>query len=197
MRLMDRVLQRWRARVARPWVRRGARILDIGCHQGEFLESLGDRIGPSVGLDPLACEVSRPRYRLRPELFPVPSPFADGEFDVVVMLATLEHVHDKEPLAQELFRVLSPGGRVIITVPAPWVDWIVHSLCRLGVADGMSLEEHHGFDPATTPEIFARPGFTLERWRRFQLGANHLLVFRKPSATGEVLSPSWRSAAQV
>ena len=41
MRVVDRVLQDWRARVARRWIPPQARVLDIGCHQGEFLRRLG------------------------------------------------------------------------------------------------------------------------------------------------------------
>jgi hypothetical protein len=97
------------------------------------------------------------------------------------MLATLEHIRDKGPLSRECYRLLRPGGRVIITVPSLWVDEIIAVLRFLRLMDGMSLEEHHGFAPRTTPQIFARSGCALECWRRFQLGLNHLFVFRKPS----------------
>ncbi len=69
---------------------------------------------------------------------------------------------------------------MIITVPAGFVDVIVHLLCKVRLADGMSLDEHHGYDPRTTPEVFGRHGFVLENWRRFQLGLNHLFVLLKP-----------------
>src|SRR5205823_12169587 len=81
---------------------------------------------------------------------------------------------------QACYRLLQPGGRVIITVPAPLVDAVIAGLRRLRLADGMSLDEHHGFDPRTTPDIFTRHGFFLEYRRRFQLGLNNLYVFRKP-----------------
>jgi SAM-dependent methyltransferase len=180
MRCIDRLLQNWRARKARPWVPDGAQVLDIGCHQGEFLASLGERIGPSVGVDPLATPAQTPHYRLLAEMFREPMPFQDASFDVIVMLATLEHIRNKEPLARECWRLLRPGGRVIITVPAGFVDVIVHLLCKVRLADGMSLEEHHGYDPRTTPQVFGRFGFALENWRRFQLGLNHLFVLQKP-----------------
>src|SRR5438874_13678181 len=99
MRFIDRVLQNWRARMAKPWIPAGARVLDVGCHQGEFLDSLGRHIGPSVGYDPLARVVKTSRHRLLPEIFAAPSEYEDSSFDAVVMLATLEHVQDKAPLA--------------------------------------------------------------------------------------------------
>jgi SAM-dependent methyltransferase len=179
MRFLDRILQRWRARRARSWVPRGGRVLDIGCHQGEFLNSLGDRIQASIGLDPLTSAAGSNRHWLLPMAFSEPLTFPDGTFDAIVLLATLEHIRDKEPLARECFRLLRAGGRIIITVPSPRVDQIVGLLHRLHLADGMSLEEHHGFDPSTTPEIFLEQGFILEHHARFQLGLNHLYVFRR------------------
>jgi SAM-dependent methyltransferase len=180
MRVLDRVLQQWRAAKARPYITAGARVLDIGCHRGEFLISLGDHIGPSIGFDPLARDTSDARHQFIADFFRQPSSFDDESFDAVVLLATLEHIPNKEPLAEELFRLLSPGGRVIITVPSRAVDGIVEWLCRLGLADGMSLDEHHGYDPLATPDVFGWHGFVLERHRRFQFGLNHLFVLRKP-----------------
>jgi SAM-dependent methyltransferase len=180
MRKLDRFLQNWRARKARPWIAHGARVLDIGCHQGEFLRSLADSIGPSVGIDPLAIPESGPHYQLLAEAVREPLPFPDGSFDVIVMLATLEHIRDKEMLGRECYRLLRPNGQIIITVPSLLVDKLVALLCNLRLADGMSLDEHHGYDPRTTPEVFGRNGFVLEHVSRFQLGLNYLFVLRKP-----------------
>jgi SAM-dependent methyltransferase len=179
MKSLDRFLQSWRCQSAKRWVPDGARVLDIGCHQGEFLGSLAERIGPSVGIDPLARPAESGQVRILAESFRRPLSFAESSFDVVVMLATLEHIRDKEPLADECFRLLSPKGRIVITVPAKIVDQIVEILVKLRLADGMSLDEHHGFDPTETPAVFAPFGFDLEHHSRFQLGCNHLFVLRR------------------
>ena len=188
MRFFDRFLQGWRARVARPWIPPGSQVLDIGCHQGEFLKSLGDQIGPSIGIDPLASPEAGPSYQILAETFREPVSFSDRCFDTIVMLATLEHIRDKDPLGRECHRLLRPGGRVIISVPSPFVDRIVDLLTLLRLADGMSLDEHHGYDPRATPELFERHGFSLEHRRTFQFGLNHLFVFRKPPAKTELNS---------
>lgn len=67
---------------------------------------------------------------------------------------------------------------MVLTVPSRWV---VVALRRLHLADGMSLDEHHGFDPRRTPDIFRPCGFALEHRGRFQLGLNYLFVIRKPN----------------
>jgi len=186
MQFIDRFLQGWRCRKAAAWVPAGARVLDIGCHHGEFFEMLGDRIGPSVGLDPNAPERATSRYELRRLAFRDKLPFPDASFDVVSMLALIEHVPNRPELIRECRRVVADGGRVIVTVPRPAVDGIVLALVRLRLAHGMSIEEHTGFDPEQLPVEFEEAGFRLVCRRRFQLGLNNVMVFA-PAAeeTGE------------
>lgn len=181
MKAVDRFLQSWRERKVRTWLKPGARVLDVGCHQGEFLERLGSAIRDSVGLDPLARPRETATFALRAVPFAEPLDFPAARFDAIVLLATLEHIRDKAPLAREARRLLAPGGRLIITVPSPRVDDIVHTLVRVGLADGMSLEEHHGFKPEHTEPIFCGAGLELEHHTTFQLGLNHLFVFRQPA----------------
>jgi SAM-dependent methyltransferase len=180
MRLLDKILMRWRFRQALRWVATGADVLDVGCHQGEFFRHLGERLGSGVGFDPLAVTPVGGKVRLIAEPFHAPSPLPDGSFDAAVLLATLEHIPDKGGLPAELYRLLRPGGRAVLTVPSPRVDAIVGALRWLRLVDGMSLEEHHGFSPGAVPGLFAPAGFELEHHARFQLGLNHLFVFRKP-----------------
>ena len=184
MKLLDRVLQQWRIRRASPWIRNGARVLDVGCFDDSLFATLGWRLGGGVGVDPLlAAPVERDRFRLMPGLFPDVD-LADGSFDAITMLAVLEHVPAAEldRWAQVSARLLAPGGVVVATVPAPAVDRILDVLVRLRLADGISLEEHHGFEPAMAPAVFCRAGFEVRHRSRFQLGLNNLFVFAKPAS---------------
>ncbi len=181
MKPADLFLQRRRIAQAARHIPPGARVLDVGCEEGALFQALGGAIGPSVGVDPaLAAPVVLGPHRLLPGRFPAEIPEA-GPFDVIVMLAVLEHVPPAEaPLVGEACaRLLAPGGRVVITVPSPRVDDILAFLRWIRVVDAETLEEHHGFAPSDTPALFAGRGFRLSRAGRFQLGLNNLFVFEK------------------
>ena len=195
MNRVDRLLQRWRIGQVVPWIRDGARVLDVGCFDAALFAVLGPRIAVGIGLDPLLREpVSGERFRLVPGHFP-DARVAEGPFDVITMLAVLEHV---APAALERWtracaELLVPGGLVIVTVPAPAVDLILHVLMRLRILHGMSVEEHHGFEPELTPKVFGREGFTLRHRARFQLGLNNLFVFAKPATPVDSAASRGRS----
>ena len=100
---------------------RPQRVLDLGCGMGGFLEGLaelGERVVPSdVSLESLGhCSergftdgVLSSGYSL---------PFADDSFDLVCMFDAIEHIPDDHRVMQEVARVLRPGGRVFVSVPA-------------------------------------------------------------------------------
>ncbi len=181
MRYIDRLLQRWRMRKALNWLPPEVRLIDIGAHEGELFEAAGSRLKEGFGIEPL-IRVRRQtdRYVVEPGLFPEICP-TEGGWDAVTMLAVFEHI---PPAAQTVVvdachNLLRAGGRVIITVPSPAVDHVLGVLKWLRLIDGMSLEEHYGFEPKDLDAIFAPPGFRRLHHERFQLGLNHLFVFEK------------------
>jgi SAM-dependent methyltransferase len=181
MKALDRFIQRWRMRQAMRFIPAAARVIDIGAHEGELFQALGARLSRGFGIEPLRREVySTPTFTIAPGFFPATRP-TDGGWDAVTMLAVLEHVPTKEQpaLAAACHELLKPGGRVIITVPAKAVDHILAVLRFLRLIDGMSLEEHYGFEPADTLRIFASPRFRRLHHSRFQGGLNHLFVFER------------------
>jgi len=68
-------------------------------------------------------------------------------------------------------------------VPSPIVDRILAILKGLRLIDGMSLEQHYGFEPKSVPSLFATAQLELAKAERFQWGCNNLFVFRKGPAS--------------
>ena len=180
MRAVDRILRRWRIARAAPWVRPGDRLLDVGCYDRSLVDVVGDRIASAVGIDPVAEAGEADGVRLVRGQFPDDLEATPGSFDCITALAVLEHVSAPDAFAAACHRLLAPGGRVVLTVPHPAVDRLVDALIFLRLADGMDIDEHHGFDVTQTGPIFEAAGFRTEAARAFQLGLNRLFVFKKP-----------------
>lgn len=98
-------------------------VLDIGCGQGSQLQRLDGFCRRVVGLDTdLAILEDAKRQAPRAELIHQAAddlPFADKEFDVVVLADVLEHVglERQQEVVEEAHRVVKPGGLLVLTVP--------------------------------------------------------------------------------
>ncbi len=181
MKTLDLILQRWRIRKARRFIPRGGQVLDIGSADGALFKALESHIGGGLGIDPTLKEpVQVGKTRIVPGFFPKDMPEV-AAFDAITMLAVLEHIPESEygALRQGCLRFLKPGGRLIITVPSPLVDHILKVLKALRLIDGMSLEEHYGYQVEQTAGIFPPPSFRLLCRKHFQLGLNNLFVFER------------------
>lgn len=182
MRAIDRFLQRWRIREAIPYVHAGDRLLDIGCFDGALIDRVLSRISSAVGVDPLATPRQNGKVTILRGTVPGDAPLEPESFDCIIMLATLEHVDDPIALGRACKNLLKPGGRLVLTVPHPFVDYIVHALVWVGASDPADLEGHHGFDVNQTERMFVDTGFRSVAQRSFELGLNRLYVFEKPRA---------------
>ncbi|MBX3015329.1 MAG: class I SAM-dependent methyltransferase [Caldilineaceae bacterium] len=94
-------------------------ILDIGSGAGNMAHHLA-HYGTVIGLDPnprpLAVASQRGLTALQGSGDNLP--FPDSAFDLVTLLDTIEHIPDEFGVLEECRRVLKPGGKLLITVPA-------------------------------------------------------------------------------
>jgi len=186
MKSIDRLLQRWRISKARQFIKPGARVLDIGSADGALFRQLKISGVQGMGIDPtLKSNADADGVPLIAGFFPKDMPAVEA-FDAITMLAVLEHFppDQYENLRRGCVKFLKPGGRLVITVPSPAVDHILAMLKFLRLIDGMSLEEHHGFEVGLTTAIFPPEHFRLLQRATFQLGLNNLFVFERIAGKG-------------
>ena len=101
----------------------GLQVLEVGCGQGGFSLHLANLGASVVGTDfsSKAIEISTNRQLAQESSakFLVADaqalPFADKSFDLVVSCECLEHVPIPEKALAEMFRVLKPNGRLVLT----------------------------------------------------------------------------------
>jgi SAM-dependent methyltransferase len=99
-------------------------IMEIGCSSGFLIRDLVKSFPESLVLG--ADVVKEPLYKLARDLPGVPlirfdllrCPLPDQSVDVLVMLNVLEHIEDDVTALKNVFKLLKPGGALVIEVPA-------------------------------------------------------------------------------
>ncbi|HEX6491954.1 MAG TPA: class I SAM-dependent methyltransferase, partial [Candidatus Dormibacteraeota bacterium] len=121
-----------------------ARVLEIGCGVGRYIERLSALAPAVVGLEYDRARAVEAAGRLDAPLVVNAAnehlPFGDGSFDVVLTNEVIEHVADDRASAVEMVRVLSRGGRVVLFCPNRWYPVEQHGVYWRG-------EYHFGNTP--------------------------------------------------
>jgi ubiquinone/menaquinone biosynthesis C-methylase UbiE len=99
----------------------GSNVLDIGCGTGHLAAELMQRGYTAWGVDLSDAMVEYAREHYNRDRFRVGDieqiPFSDNTFDAVMCLGVMEYLEKDEPALREMWRVLKPGGRAVITTP--------------------------------------------------------------------------------
>ena len=181
---LEPVLRRMRIQQVLPTIRqhRDCVLLDIGCGlHATFLKSVEPYIARGEGLDFKAPTVHTEKLSTRRLTLVDQLPCGDNSFDVVTMLAVLEHLSHPAAIVREIHRVLRPQGRLVLTVPSNAAKPVLEFLAyRIGIVDEAEIRDHKQYySKKSLHELFDRSGLDIESHRYFQLGMNNILVARK------------------
>jgi SAM-dependent methyltransferase len=176
-------------------------VLDVGCSTGVLLHALHEAgVEHVCGIDPSADAPAVAR-----SLFDVSVTQAEaetyedyGKYDLVCLMAVLEHLLEPRPLLHEVGRQLKPGGRVLIEIPD------AGAFDRPG--DSGSFEpfgefsnEHINFlSIADVRRLGASAGLRVERWKTARLanGSPDLFVLlTRAAAAPELPAPDAGSSS--
>lgn len=113
---------------AKPLV--GGDVLEVGCGEGRGVEVLLEKSASYLGIDKIGEVVEKlkakfPEVKFEQAIIPPFSNLKDNSFDTVVSFQVIEHIQNDKLFLQEIYRVLKPGGKAIISTPN-----INHTLSR-------------------------------------------------------------------
>ena len=141
----------------------GLRLVDYGCGEMPYRTLFEPRVSRYLGLDlednPAADGVLRPDGGL---------PLGDGEVDLVLSTQVLEHVDEPAFYLSEARRVLTEGGRLVLSTHGLWWyhphpqdlwRWTSDGLRREVERAGFSLEIYRG--------ILSAWSFGLQIWQDY------------------------------
>jgi len=132
----------------------GVNILNVGSGTGGTVPLL-ERFGSVLNVDVAEAAVRACRARGIRSVLKVEGthlPFQDESFDVVAALDVLEHISDDHEALAEWQRLLKPGGKLLITVPAYQWLWSEHD---------ESLHHFRRYTAASLHRLLNRAGFNI------------------------------------
>ena len=136
-------------------------LLDAGGGTGRVAQHMTGKADKVVIAD-LSCKMLA-ESRAKEGLFPVCSPserlpFADGAFSRIIMVDALHHVIHQQDTIDELWRVLSPGGKLVIEEP----DVRVFGVKLIALAEKLALMRSHFLSPPRIAKLFHFPDAELK-----------------------------------
>ncbi|MBM3358513.1 MAG: class I SAM-dependent methyltransferase [Betaproteobacteria bacterium] len=144
------------------WLRAkpGGRVLDVGCGRGDLVAELTELGWKAQGIDTdrQALAIARDRGLEVMEGCLDAQDLAANTYDAVVMSHVIEHLEDPRRTIQECWRVLKPGGTLVLLTPNP--ESLGH---RLFQRDWLHLDppRHlHLFPTGALSKIVREAGFS-------------------------------------
>lgn len=182
--ILEPILRKIRIEKVLPAVRQcpDCRLLDIGCGRDyQFLKTIEPFVGFGVGIDFKVPETKTEKIETLQMMMSGSLPFESGSFDIVTMLAVLEHLVDPVGMIAEVERVLRKGGRLIMTVPGTMAKPVLRFLAfRLHMVNEVEMKGHRRyFNRTDLYHLVMNSGMIMEQHRYFELGMNNFCVARK------------------
>lgn len=165
-------------------------ILDIGCGPArnlEVLEKYGIPFSSYTGieLDSHLVKELKSKFSsydfysvdLDTQVLPV-----SKKFDVIILLAVIEHIFNLKFLFSQLSELLKPTGIIVLTTPTPFGNDVVHRFgASIGLFDREGGQDDHIviFNQKRLQILGNEVGLTLKEYKSFQFGCNQLAVYQR------------------
>ena len=168
--------------------------VDVGCSSGRITQALSDQFALLVGVDVDYEAIQFATGLMGAESsswFAVASggrlPFEAEHFDVAICAQVYEHVDDQQALADDIWRVLKPGGLCFLSGPnrlavmeehywLPLLSWLPRPLAHVYM---LVMRRGREYD------AFPRTVWTLRRlWRKFEIEDMTIAMIREPERYG-------------
>lgn len=184
--LFDKLLQYLRFQKVKKIIQPQTTLLDLGCGYNFKLYDYLKNLNPKYyGLDMQINQLnSSPEANLIQYNFDTDTalPFKDDFFDYVLSLANLEHLINFQNNLREIYRILKPGGCLLITTPTKFAKPFLELLAALHIINSKEITDHKQYFTtdsllnALTQAGFATQNISHQYW---QFGCNHFIIAKK------------------
>ncbi len=137
----------------------GKKVLEIGCGRGIFATYLAEKVPDSTfyatDFSDAAIDIAikNKNESIKNLIFQVENAeqlsFDENSFDYIISCETMEHVLKPRKMAQEMYRVLKPGGEFILTTENYFngmtIAWIKAWISGQPFSSGAGLQPHENY----------------------------------------------------
>jgi SAM-dependent methyltransferase len=179
---VERVIARYRNPV----------VADLGCgYEARLLRQLEPRIAAGVGVDVSIAPGARaasPKLSFSEQpIEHVVDDLGEQRFDVVMLVSVLEHLWNPADVLASCYRLLKPGGSLIVNVP----NWrgkvfLEFSAFKLGMSPAIEMDDHKMYySKRDLWPLLVKAGFRPSRinLRYHKLGLNLFAVARREESS--------------
>ncbi|MCP4613441.1 MAG: class I SAM-dependent methyltransferase [Planctomycetes bacterium] len=170
--LLSPWLRKQRINIALPYIK--GKVLDFGCGTGELAHYLPVKFYLGVDSDIYSIQIARqnlPQYIFNPTI-----PKSEM-FDTVVLLAVIEHIREPISFLKMLKLKLLPKGKIILTTPHPFFNFVHILGAKAGIFSKEASEEHQLLLNHKKMELVAlNSNLSIDEYKHFLFGTNQLFV---------------------
>lgn len=181
--VLEPLLRKFRLAKVMPHIPKNSNLLDIGCGpKASFLKHAASHIHQGFGVDFKVKPFDEGNIHVSQLMFSGQLPFQDASFDVVTMLAVLEHIEHEREILNEIYRVLVPGGKLVLTVPSVWAQPVLEFLSyKLKIVSEDEIRDHKRYynRQRLRQVLINESGFIGFNHRYFQLWMNNFCTVVK------------------
>jgi ubiquinone/menaquinone biosynthesis C-methylase UbiE len=159
----NKALQVFHSKISKLVQLKGDSLLDIGCGEGSFTEKFSDGFSNVYAIDVQdkyidifkKRKINEKKYIIQ-KMSAENMKFTADFFDTIITFETIEHIQNLESAVKEMYRVLKPGGTLILTCPNRLFPFENHGVVFRG-------KEIHGRIPLITYFPYLHEKYSLAR----------------------------------
>ncbi len=163
-------------------ITKNSTVIDIGCgHTAHFLNRLERYLKSGIGIDPLIKNSKIGKIHLISHFLSNKIPVKSNSADFVTLIAVLEHLENHNAILLESYRILKPGGKIVITTPTPANKPLLEFLAfKIGIVSKREIAEHKTyFWKGELVKGLEESGYKNIKHEYFELWLNNFVIAEK------------------
>ena len=169
---LGEILLNWRINKIKPLIK--GYLLDIGCGTNKLVRQYKNGLGIDVyqfgDADMILEDTSQ-------------TPFEDKLFDTITIIASLNHIPNREEVLREVHRILKDDGQLIITMIPDTISKIWHKIRGPWDKDqterSMKEGEVYGMSALDVKNILDNNNFEIKSIKKFMFRINNIFIAKK------------------